>query len=113
MVEKGAPSLSAQIKEANASKGSRLEQLIRENQDVELLAPEEVDDKFSYPLWLRVWWRKQHPDVQMPATNPGGAYPEVLSQLYKRIRANPDLPWGDAEAMAAALAGKAEEGKRD
>lgn len=113
MVVRGVPSLNAQIKEANAAKGSRLEQLIRENQDVELLAPEEIDDKFSYPLWLRIWWRKQHPEVQMPATNPGGAYPEVLSQLNKRIKANPELPWGDAEAMAAALAEKSGEGKSD
>ncbi len=113
MDDKGAPSLDSQIKEANAPKGSRLEQLIRENQEIDLLAPEELDDKFSYPIWLRVWWRKQHPDVQMPATNPGGAYPEVLSQLNKRIRANPDLPWGDVEAMAEALKGRSEKGRRD
>ncbi len=111
MAQEDKPLLDAQIEEAQASKGSRLEQLIRDNQDFELLAPEELDDKFPYPLWLRVLWRKQHPEVQMPANNPGGAYPEVLSQLGKRIMANPELPWGDAEAMAAALGNKSEEGK--
>ena len=113
MAEHRSPALNAQIKDANASKGSRLERLIRENQEFELLAPDEFEDKFSYPLWLRVWWRKQHPEVQLPAENPGGAYPEVLSQLSKRIKANPELPWGDAEAMAAELAGRSKEGQGD
>lgn len=103
MARKARPSLDAQLQQAKAPKGSKLEAIIRENQDTELLAPEELDDKFPYPLWLRVWWRKQHPEVQMPATNPGGAYPEVLSQLHKRMTANPELPWGDQEAMTKAL----------
>ena len=111
MAQEDKPSVDAQIEQARAPEGSRLEQLIRDNQDLELLAPEELNDEFPYPLWLRVWWRKQHPEVQMPATDPGGAYPEVLSQLGKRIIANPHLPWGDPEAMAAALPNKSEEGE--
>lgn len=104
MVKKGAPSLSAQLKDANAPKGSALERIIKDNQDVDVLEPAEFDDRFPYPLWLRVWWRKQHPEVQMPSINPGAAYPEVLSQLYKRMRANPELPWGNQEKMTAVMA---------
>lgn len=107
MVEKGRPSLDAQIEEAQAPKGSVLERIIKENQDFDLLAPEEPDDEFSYPLWLRVWWRKQHPEVQLPPTNPGAAYPEVLSAINKRMKANPDLPWGDQEKMNDVLKDRA------
>lgn len=107
MVEKGRPSLDAQIEEARAPKNSNLERIIKENQDFELLEPEELADRFSYPLWLRVWWRKQHPEVQMPPTNPGAAYPEALSGLAKRMKANPELPWGDQEKMTDAMNARA------
>jgi hypothetical protein len=87
-------SLEDELKEANAPKGSALERVIRENQDYEILAPEELTDDYPIPLWLRVAWRKRHPEIPMPAKNPGAAYPEVLSQMYKRMVANPNLPWG-------------------
>jgi hypothetical protein len=59
-----------------------------------MLGPGEIDDDYPLPLWLRVLWRKQHPEIAMPEKNPGAAYPEVLSQIHKRMIANPDLPWG-------------------
>jgi hypothetical protein len=93
------PTIKAQIESAKAPKGSALDKLIRANQDFELLHPDEFDDDYSVPLWLRVLWRKQHPDVQLPEKNPGAAYPEVLSQLYRRMVANPNDAWGpDATA---------------
>jgi hypothetical protein len=88
------PSVDSQIRDAKAPKGSNLEALIRENQDFDMLAPGELDDNYRLPLWLRVLWRKQHPEIKMPEKNPGAAYPEVLSQIYKRMIANPDAPWG-------------------
>lgn len=88
------PTIRAQIESAKAPKGSALEKLIRANQDFELLQPEEFEDDYSIPLWLRVAWRKQNPDVPLPLKNPGAAYPEVLSQAYRRMVANPDEPWG-------------------
>lgn len=94
MADKKAPSVASQIRDAKAPKGSRLETLIRENQNFELLAPSEMDDDYPLPLWLRVLWRKQHPEIEMPEKNPGAAYPEVLSQILKRMIANPDVPWG-------------------
>ena len=88
------PTVASQIKSAQAPKGSTLERLIRENQNFDLLVPEEMEDDYPNPLWLRVLWRKQHPEIAMSKKNPGAAYPEVLSQIYKRMVANPDLPWG-------------------
>lgn len=88
------PSVEEQIKSAKAPKGSRLEKMIRDNQDFSLLQPEEFGDNFPIPLWLRVAWRKQHPEVAMPARNPGAAYPEVLSQVYTRMVADPHYHWG-------------------
>jgi len=84
------PTVEEQIKHAEAPEGSALEKLIRANQDFELLHPDEFEDDFPIPLWLRVVWRKEHPDVEMPAQNPGAAYPEVLSQAYRRMVANPN-----------------------
>jgi len=88
------PSIEDEIRKAGAPKGSALEKLIRENQDYGLLAPEELTDDYPLPLWLRVLWRKQHPEIPMPAKNPGAAYPEVLSQIHRRMVANPNQPWG-------------------
>jgi hypothetical protein len=88
------PTIKDQIESAKAPKGSALEKLIRANQDFELLQPEEFEDDYSIPLWLRVAWRKQHPEVQLPAKNPGAAYPEVLSQVYRRMVSNPNETWG-------------------
>lgn len=88
------PSLEDQLQRAKAPKGSALEKLIRDNQDFDLLAPEELADSYPIPLWLRVVWRKQHPEITMPAKNPGAAYPEVLSQVYTRMVADPNRPWG-------------------
>ena len=94
------PTIRAQIESAKAPKGSALEKLIRANQDFELLHPEEFEDDYPIPLWLRVAWRKQHPDVQLPAKNPGAAYPEVLSQAYQRMVANPNDAWGPDAASS-------------
>jgi hypothetical protein len=88
------PTVDAQIQSAQAPEGSALANLIRSNQDFDLLHPDELDDEYPTPLWLRVAWRKQHPEVQMPANNPGAAYPEVLSQVYRRMVANPHDAWG-------------------
>lgn len=88
------PTLKSQIEHAKAPSGSVLEKMIRENQDFDLLDPQELDDEYSIPLWLRVAYRKQHPELQFPTKNPGAAYPEVLSQIYRRMMANPNEPWG-------------------
>jgi hypothetical protein len=91
------PTVTDQIKDARAPSGSVLEKMIRENQDFELLASDELNDDYPVPLWLRVLYRKQHPEITFPAKNPGAAYPEVLSQVYRRMVANPNHAWAGNE----------------
>jgi len=87
------PTVASQIKNARAPKGSALESLVRENQNFDLLAQEEMEDDHPYPLWLRVLWRKLNPDIVMPEENPGAGYPGFLSEIYTRMVINPDITW--------------------
>jgi hypothetical protein len=90
------PSLEKQLTAAKSPSGSALEKLIKANQDFQLLAPEEANDEAGLPLWLRVYWRKNHPDVPHPKTNPGAGYPDVLHTIHNWMLIHPDLPWGSA-----------------
>jgi hypothetical protein len=101
------PTLRDQVRDASAPTGSVLDKMIRENQDFHLLATEELDDDYPVPLWLRVYYRKQHPDIPFPAKNPGAAYPEFLSQFYRRMTADPNHPWGGNEPPKAEESGRA------
>jgi hypothetical protein len=84
------PSLQQQLIDAKAIHGSALEQLIRDNQDFSILRPEEADDRLDLPPWLRVYWRKQHPDGKY--FGPSGGYPLVLERLLDWMVAHQDLP---------------------
>jgi hypothetical protein len=86
------PSVEAQLDAAKSARGKALEDLIRANQDFHLLDAREANDNFDIPLWLRVLFRKRHPEVQLSTVNPGASYPEALEMLHKWMRANPDLP---------------------
>ncbi len=88
------PSVEQQLKEANVRPGSALEKLIRDNQNFNLLRPEEINDDAELPLWLRVFWRKNHPDVQHSTVNPGAGYPDVLYDIYAWMLSHQDLPSG-------------------
>ena len=79
-----------QLSAAGAAPGSALESLIRNNQELEILRPEEANDKLRLPPWIRVHWRKLHPDAEY--SGPSGGYPLTLGQLYRWMIANPDLP---------------------
>lgn len=83
------PSLEEQLATSEVARGSALEQLIRDNQDFEMLRPEEAHDKLELPLWLRVYWRKLHPAAQY--TGPSGGYPLLLSELYEWMVDHQDL----------------------
>ncbi|HEX3551778.1 MAG TPA: hypothetical protein VIA62_00940 [Thermoanaerobaculia bacterium] len=85
------PTLKAQIDRAEAPAGSALERVILDNQDFSLLRPEEANDKIQVPLWLRVAWRKAHPEIKYSAADPTGGYPLVLKEVAEWMEAHPDL----------------------
>ncbi len=95
--DRGWPTLKAQVAEAHAPAGSALEKLIRENQDFSLLRPDEAYDNIRIPLWLRVHWRKAHPEGNYSAADPTGGYPLVLKEVAEWMEHHPDLRPGRPE----------------
>ena len=86
------PSVRAQLDHVQPN--SALERLVRENQELHLLRDEEAADRLGLPPWLRIYWRKQHPELHYAPDDPTGGYPRVLKQLHAWMLANPDLPGG-------------------
>ena len=87
------PSLDEQLSSARVRRGSALERLIQDNQDFGMLRPEEATDRLRIPLWLRVYFRKQHPDGDY--SGPGGGYPHLLHDIYEWMITHQDLPRGE------------------
>lgn len=92
------PTVEQQLARAHVVPGSALEKLIRANQDTTVLAPwENDDDEIGLPLWLRVLWRKKHPDSLNRADDPNGGYPLVLKEQYEWMVHHQDLRRGKPE----------------
>jgi len=85
------PTPDQQLKAHRARPGTALEKLILANQDFGMLRPEEADDKIPVPLWLRVHWRKHHPEAIYSGADPTGGYPHVLKEVAEWMRSHPDL----------------------
>ena len=85
------PSLDEQIVEAGAPRGSALAKLIAKNQDFSMLRPEEAHDRLRLPLWLRVHWRKNHPDYTYIPGDPTGGYPLALRDMHIWMKLHPSL----------------------
>ena len=85
------PSLEEQLEASKVIRGSALEKLIRENQDFEMLRPEEAHDKLRLPPWLRVYWKKQHPELRPTPHDPTGGYPLALRDIYVWMLQHQDL----------------------
>ena len=85
------PSPDQQLKASRVQPGSALEKLILNNQDFGMLRAEEANDKIPVPLWLRVHWRKDHPEVDYSASDPTGGYPLVLKEMAEWMRLHQDL----------------------
>lgn len=86
------PAVEDQLRVARAEHGSALEQLIRDNQDVSLLRPEETeDDGIDLPLWLRVHYRVNHPELTPAPAGAVGDYPEALENLHEWMKTHQDL----------------------
>jgi hypothetical protein len=91
------PTLDEQLKADAVSPRSALAALIAANQDFSLLRPEEAGDRLPIPLWLRVLWRRAHPEGTYPAGDPTGGYPLILKEVYEWMLAHPDLRPGPPE----------------
>jgi hypothetical protein len=100
------PTLQRQLAADRVAPGTALEKLIRENQDFSLLRAEELSDRSDrtdrsqVPLWLRVYWRKAHPEMEV--------YPLVLKEVHEWMASHPDLPGlrGGIGSLQAASAQK-------
>src|SRR5215217_5109607 len=96
------PTLDQQIKKDRVEAGSPLERLIQDNQDFRMLRPEEATDKIPVPLWLRVYWRKGHPEGRYTADDPTGGYPHVLKEIHEWMLTHQDLRPNSADEPKAA-----------
>src|SRR6185503_16212655 len=78
------PSLGSQLLRDHVRPGSALEGMIRGNQEFGLyLDPREATDSIRIPLWLRVNWRKAHPEMTYSPDDPSGGYPLVLKEVHE------------------------------
>jgi hypothetical protein len=90
--------LGDQLKAAHVRTGSALEKLIRANQDFSRLKSRDASDKIV-PPWLKVYWRKGHPEVNYDNGNdPTGGYPLVLKEVLEWMMTHQDFKSGQAEA---------------
>jgi len=92
------PTIDRQLADGGVRKGSALERLIRQNQDFSVLRADEATDHRGQPLWLRVYWRKAHPEVGYSKADPTGGYPHVLKEIHEWLLSHQDLRPGPREA---------------
>jgi hypothetical protein len=85
------PTIEEQFHASKVIPGSALAKLISENQDFKRLRPEEAHDKLRLPPWLRVYWRKKHPEAKYSGNDPTGGYPLALRDLYNWMVSHQDL----------------------
>jgi hypothetical protein len=102
------PSLEEQLQADHVVPGSALARLITENQDFGLLGSEEPARFRGLPPWLRVLWRKHHPDARYPASDPTGGYPRILRDIHQWLITHQDL-----KPHPAPLPGSAEPVRRN
>src|SRR5436189_40302 len=99
------PSLQQQFSQEYAGHkikpGTALEKLIRDNQDFSLLRDDEKTDNRGFPPWLRVWWRKAHPELEYSANDPTGGYPLALHEILEWMLTHQDLKPGQGVAPNA------------
>jgi hypothetical protein len=95
------PSVDLQLKASRVQPGTALEKLILNNQDFGMLRAGELNDKIPVPLWLRVHWRKAHPEGNYSAADPTGGYPHVLKEIAEWMISHQDLVPDRAEGERA------------
>ena len=93
------PTLDEQLSKVKTTKGTALARLIVENQEFDkYLRPDEARAIGPVPPWLKVWYRKGHPEVEYKASDPTGGYPHVLKEILEWMETHPDLRPGPYEA---------------
>ena len=97
------PSLDQQLRKDRVEAGTPLEKFIAANQDFQMLRPEEVNDKIPVPLWLRVAWRKDHPELTYSADDPTGGYPHVLKEIHEWMLSHQELRPDSADRPTAPI----------
>ena len=90
------PSVEKQLSDSGVIPGSVLEQVVRQNQDFSILHPSELHDDLPFPLWLRVFVRKTHPEIDFSGPRPG--YPLILKDILSYMVRHQDLPAGPPSA---------------
>ena len=85
------PTLREQMQRDRVERGTELEKLISENQDFTLLDPREAQDRLGVPLWLRVHWRKAHPELRYDFRDPTHGYPLVLKEVAEWMKTHPNF----------------------
>jgi hypothetical protein len=89
------PPLEKQLTDLGVEHGSALEQLIKNNQDFSMLEPQEANDDLGFPLWLRVYVRKMHPEIKFsPYSPPRVGYPLILKEILSYMLRHQDAPAG-------------------
>ncbi|MBV9242656.1 MAG: carboxypeptidase regulatory-like domain-containing protein [Acidobacteria bacterium] len=78
--------------------GSQLETLIKSNQETWMLNTGEQNVRPLLPSWIRIWWRKQHPEGTYSTDDPTGGYPHVLNEILEWMMTHQDLRVGPGEA---------------
>lgn len=96
------PTLQRQLAADRVVVGSPLQSLIESNQELDLLRPEEARDTLPVPLWLRVLWRKAHPEGSYSGDDPTGGYPLALKEVHEWLVSHQDLLPGLREITGAA-----------
>jgi hypothetical protein len=93
------PTLEQQLKGSGVTPGSALEALIKQNQDFSILDPSELNDGGPFPLWLRVYVRKSHPELTFSGTPV--RYPLILKEILSYMIRHQDLPQVGAQASVS------------
>jgi hypothetical protein len=75
-------------------RGTALENLIKRNQDFDMLRADEFNDLRGLPPWIRVLWRKSHPEGVYTASDPTKGYPHVLKEIVEWMMTHQDLKPG-------------------
>jgi hypothetical protein len=86
------PTLEEQLAASRVIHGSALEKLIRDNQDFSILRPEEAHDDLQLPPWIRVYWRRLHPEGRYAAEDPTGGYPLSLEETWHAMLKDQEWP---------------------